>query len=131
MAQKTTNVRPLRGPLTLIPSQDRSNESPLTLQFGSVFTAICLGLTILTAVYARRPPFLQELEVQEFGGNVDVTEAVDFLKQGGLKGPKGRDENDEKLRKLDFSNFDKDSTQGESNSFYIQNDKKDIKVDQV
>lgn len=83
-----------------------------------------LGLTILTAVYARRPPFLQELEIQEFGGKVDVTEAADFLKQGGLNGPKGRDESDEKLRKLDFSNFDKESTQGESNSFNVQNDKK-------
>ena len=77
----------------------------------------------MTAVYARRPPFLQELEIQDFDGNVDVTEAVDLLKQGGLKGPKGPDVSDEKLRKLDFSNFDKESNQGESNSFNIQNNK--------
>ena len=60
-------------------------------------------------MYARRPPFLQELEIQDFRGNVDVTEAADFLKQGGLKGPKGQNESDEKLRKLDLSNFDKES----------------------
>ena len=67
----------------------------------------------MTAVYARRPPFHQELEIEEFGGKVDNTEAADFLKDGGLNGQKGRYKGDEKLRKLDLSNFDKESNQGE------------------
>ena len=67
----------------------------------------------MTAVYARRPPFHQELEIKEFGGKVDSTEAADFLKEGGSNGQKGRYEGDEKLRKLDLSNFDKESNQGE------------------
>ena len=72
----------------------------------------------MTAVYARTSPFLEG--IKEFGGKVEITEVTDLFKEGGLNGQKGRYEGDEKLRKLDLSNFDKDSNQGKLSSFKIK-----------
>ena len=66
----------------------------------------------MTAVYARRSPIFQDVEIKKNDGKVDIARTGDFLKKEGPQGPKGKYEAEEKF----FSNVGKKLDLGKVNS---------------